>query len=65
MTDDAAELRVGRRSVRLPNPDKVMFPEVGTESDLVSCHREVVEQVLSHPSRFAFPLRIQSRRPGV
>lgn len=49
MSDGATELKIGRRSVRLPNPDKVMFPRAGiTKSDLVAYYRDVSDLVVPH-----------------
>lgn len=49
MSDDATELQIGRRSVRLPNPDKVMFPDAGvTKSDLIGYYRDAAELLLPH-----------------
>lgn len=49
MSDDAAELQIQRRSVRLPNPDKVMFPDAEiTKADLVTYYRDVSDLVLPH-----------------
>lgn len=49
MSDDAVDLQIGSRSVRLPNPDKLMFPEAGiTKADLVAYYRDVSDLVLPH-----------------
>ena len=61
MTD---ELRIGRRSVRLTHPDKVLFPRAGiTKRDLAAHYERVAEVML--PYVRGRPLAMQAFPDGV
>ena len=51
-------MRVGRRDVKISNPDKVFFPERGlTKGDLVSYYLDVADWVLPHLRRRPFHMK--------
>jgi bifunctional non-homologous end joining protein LigD len=51
-------VRIGRREVRISNPDKIFFPERGlTKLDLVRYYVDLAPQVLHHISRRPFHMK--------
>lgn len=43
------KIKVGRRNIEIPNPDKVLFPDAGiTKGDLVDYYRRVAGTMLPH-----------------
>jgi bifunctional non-homologous end joining protein LigD len=52
------EVRIGRRSVRLTSPDKVLFPREGiTKADLASYYAEVGPTIVPHLKNRPFTLK--------
>jgi bifunctional non-homologous end joining protein LigD len=49
MTAVATELRMGRRTVRVTNPDKVLYPEADfTKADVIAYYRQIAPVILKH-----------------
>jgi bifunctional non-homologous end joining protein LigD len=58
MSRDTITMKVGRRDVRISNPDKVFFPERGlTKEDLVRYYLDLAECVLPHLRRRPFHMK--------
>ena len=64
MTDGAAQLRVGRREVRISHPDRVVFPRAGlTKLDLAHHYERVAPLMLPYVRER--PLALQSFPDGI
>jgi bifunctional non-homologous end joining protein LigD len=58
MDSDPAQLEIGRRTVRLTHPDRVLFPEDGvTKGDLVRYYVEVGDAIVPHLRNRPFTLK--------
>jgi DNA ligase D len=58
MAGDTITMKVGRRDVRVSNPDKLFFPKRGlTKGDLVSYYLNVAECALPHLRRRPFHMK--------